>query len=288
MYPHRYLQLYNLQMLRHIILSAAVLAVSNSVAAQRWSWTRLNPNHVEDGTHIDFNSTHLSFFQPSGINISYLLDTLAPTQPPAKRGATASGWVSSFWSWGNAYTYFSGTWTVPPKPTNSSNQIIFFFNSLEGGVGGFSGTDILQPVLQWNNGVPGWTLACWYGNAAGYTEATPVPVNVGDTITGTISLSGLTWSILGYVNGVLRSSLTVNSLTIGLGQNTAQWVLEVYNMANCNEYPPSNALTFFVSSLKDTGIAATPSWTIPTANTNACNAAGFETNTNSVTLTWAS
>eukprot|EP00026_Physarum_polycephalum_P010860 Phypoly_transcript_11042.p1 GENE.Phypoly_transcript_11042~~Phypoly_transcript_11042.p1 ORF type:complete len:231 (+),score=13.25 Phypoly_transcript_11042:87-695(+) len=172
-------------------------------------WTRLNPHIVEDGTHIEKNGTHLSFSMPSGkvehhriadFDTSHYQNHAHPRDEAhaMKRDSSASGWVSSFWSWGTSYSYFSAQWVVPQPPVHTQSNIVFFFNSFEGATPGGSGSDILQPVLQYNNGVAGWTLASWYGSGS-YTEATPVHVNVGDTIRGEISLTGGVW----YVKGML-------------------------------------------------------------------------------------
>lgn len=108
---------------------------------------------------------------------------------------------------------------MPPTPSVSTNNILFYFNSFENN----QYNDILQPVLQvyphtsslspllfpsllsfllmfifkLNNGVAGWTLASWYGSGSQFYHSTPAPVNPGDAITGVIELQGSTWNILG-------------------------------------------------------------------------------------------
>jgi len=255
------------------------------------SWTRLDPHVVPDGTRISKNATHLSFYAPDGSEEHFLRASLPKriiTSP--YQDTNASGWVSSFWSWGNSFTYITGQWTVPKPPTNNNKQIIFFFNSLEGATNGGSGSDILQPVLQFNNAVPGWTLASWYGDSNGYHESTAVPVNPGDTINGTVTLVNGVWYVYGYINGALKTTLSVDQSVFegGDAQNTAQWALEVYNMNTCDMYPPSNSLTLSHISLKDSGKEVTPSWSTPSANGKACNAGGSVQSSSEVTITWNS
>jgi len=279
----------------HTLLCFLVLC---NVAFGLVSWTRTNPHIVENGTHIEKNGTHLSFSMPSGRVEHHLIadfDTShyrreSSSSLTSKRGSSASGWVSSFWSWGTSYTYFSAQWVVPPPPVHTQSNIVFFFNSFEGKTSdGGSGSDILQPVLQYNNGVGGWTLASWYGSGS-YTEATPVAVNQGDTIKGIITLVNGVWNVQGYVNNALRSTLTIAQSAFNGGdvQNTAQWALEVYNMPDCSYYPPNNALTLSGIVLQDQGRGVVnPSFSVPSANSNGCNAGGYSSG-GALTITWQS
>eukprot|EP00026_Physarum_polycephalum_P005341 Phypoly_transcript_05373.p1 GENE.Phypoly_transcript_05373~~Phypoly_transcript_05373.p1 ORF type:complete len:519 (+),score=74.53 Phypoly_transcript_05373:144-1700(+) len=278
------------------------------------SWTRTNPHIVENGTHIEKNGTHLLFSMPSGrvehhrisdfdsshySSHSHAQPSDAAASRATKRDSSANGWVSSFWSWGTSYTYFLAQWTVPNAPIHTQTNIVFFFNSFEGKTSdGGSGSDILQPVLQYNNGVQGWTLASWYGSGS-YTESTPVAVKPGDTITGVISLDNGVWSVLGYVNGVLTTTLTIaqSAFNNGVAQNTAQWALEVYNMPDCTYYPPNDFLSLTDLVLKDQGaIVSNPSFSAPTTpKSTGCNAAGYLTTTpvasstsSILTITWQS
>jgi hypothetical protein len=116
----------------------------------------------------------------------------------------------------NKIKTFVASWTVPQRPVDQENQIIFIFNGLESvsalnAVGG-----ILQPVLQWTKS-DGWAVRNWYiradfdpaygdnsklppldqsasnYNTPGYqrdnrTYSTGVTVQTDDTITGTIVL----------------------------------------------------------------------------------------------------
>jgi len=188
------------------------------------------------------------------------------------------GWRSSAWSWGSSYTYFAATFTVPPAPSNTNGQCLFWFPSVQhegDGVG-----DILQPVLQYNcNGHPGWTMASWYG-ATEYISTDSIPVNPGNAITGAIILSNNVWFIesFHYLN---NTPITVLSVAPGSGhepyfqpQNTAQVALEVYGVDQCNKYPASNSFKWTGLALQDRGNWVTPNWG-PSNNPTSCGVSTY-------------
>jgi len=237
-------------------------------------WNRAAVQVVPDGTHIINDGTMLTFKDPNGAT-SYV-----QLQKESALHKRDSGWIASVWSYAN-FTDYTATWAVPPIPTSPSGQIIFFFNSFENG----AYNDILQPVLQYNNGVAGWTLASWYGAAGKYYESKPVPVSVGDAIHGVITLSGSIWSVLGYVNGVLQTTLTVSIASIG-PQANAQFAMEVYGISSCSQYPPSDKLMVSDILLKAGTSIVVPAWS-PSINPNSCKAAAMGTST-TATISWAS
>src|SRR5579863_3022529 len=81
-----------------------------------------------------------------------------------------------------SYGQLNATWLVPPAPTTSDGQTIYFFPGLEDLSNVVS---ILQPVLGWQNGQ--WSIASWNCCITGtIIESSPVNVNPGDTIYGTM------------------------------------------------------------------------------------------------------
>ena len=62
-------------------------------------------------------------------------------------------------------TLFSGEWTVPPAPTNTTNtttQTIFYFLGIQNDL---TNITILQPVLQWGQlGHKEWEIESYYAN----------------------------------------------------------------------------------------------------------------------------
>jgi len=256
------------------------LAVFVALAAASTSYgtlgSRLNPIRVENGTAFVRDDLGVYITEPN------TAERFVPTSAHYEHDKRFpdNGWQDSLWTYNN-YNYYSAFWTVPNVPTYNSGQILFFFNSLENS----AYNDILQPVLQFNNGVAGWTLASWYGVGNTYYESTPVAVNPGDTIQGLIGISGgNTWVIQGFVNGVFKTQLTVAYSTLG-AQANAQWALEVYNVQNCASYPPNNILTASNIVLGVNGYVSTPTWYLSTSTSNVCGVSGYGSS-NSATLTW--
>jgi hypothetical protein len=144
----------------------------------------------------------------------------------------------------SAYGFLSGLWTVPPAPGSNDGQTLYYFNGLEQSKNDVS---IIQPVLGWNSDYASeWGAASWnccYGN--GVWEATPVPVNSGDTILGYMfnnCSSGTktcgSWDIITWDLSTDGFSQLTGSSNLG---QTFNWafggVLEVYNIAQCSDYP---------------------------------------------------
>jgi len=220
---------------------------------------RRNAVQVSSGAHISRSKSGMSVAEPNGRLRFYPNQEKSASEKRGNINANG-GWVTSLWTYGTAFTYFTGSWFVPPTPTSTSDeQILFFFNSFED----TNETEILQPVLQWNNGLTGWNLACWYGGSAGYVHTTPVALNAGDLITGVIEQVGQTWNVSAYVNNSLTptASISVSFNTIVQLQPTAQWVLETYYINQCSDYPPSNFITLDYVTIKDNGsVVPNPLW----------------------------
>ena len=178
-----------------------------------------------------------------------------------------------------SFGILAATWTVPQTPLSSDDQILYLFPGLC--VYGCSSADpqetILQPVLGWNDPYarlgPVWSIASWnccYDGNNVYSQA--VPVNPGDTILGTIqstcgagTLSCSTWNIKTY-DETTGGSTSLDS-TPSYGQ-TFNWafagVLEVYNIAQCSDYPPNGQISFSGVYLTDNGFnqISNPGWTL--------------------------
>jgi hypothetical protein len=137
-------------------------------------------------------------------------------------------------------------WSVPPTPASNDGQTLFYFPGLED-INNV--VTIIQPVLGWNSDyLSAWGIASWNCCVNGTTvEATPQPVSPGDTILGYMfqtcaagTLSCSSWDIVTWdlQNGKFSELL----MTSSFGQ-TFNWafggVLEVYNIAQCSDYPTS-------------------------------------------------
>eukprot|EP01087_Luapelamoeba_hula_P024990 TRINITY_DN969_c0_g1_i1.p1 TRINITY_DN969_c0_g1~~TRINITY_DN969_c0_g1_i1.p1 ORF type:complete len:330 (-),score=53.04 TRINITY_DN969_c0_g1_i1:44-988(-) len=159
---------------------------------------------------------------------------------------------------------FDGDYVVPRSPASEGSQILFYFIGATNFKGG-SGETILQPVLQWNNGIRGWSFASWNCCPGGQThEATPfVGFGPGAVIYGGIDQSGSNWKILSSW-GSKRSTLDVANA--GRDFDWVDATLETYGVKSCPEFA-SGDMKFYNMRLKlSNGQGNTPSWktTAPT------------------------
>lgn len=189
---------------------------------------------------------------PAGLHI---LDTHTGTARglPAPEDAanvfseTGTAWIAyAGWSngSGSSITSFSTTWTVPPPPSQTDNQLIFLFNGIENFGANFG---ILQPVLQWGwseaGGEAAWMVASWYVTHDGTALHSPlVPVKPGDTLTGVMTLAGVnrtpgaqtSFDYHCVFDGLPATALNVRNI------NELYWcnqVLEAYRLTGCADYP---------------------------------------------------
>ena len=158
-----------------------------------------------------------------------------------------NGWVTfAYWEDGGSkpMSYFSTQWIVPSPPETKAGQTIFIFNGLTPDTSG----SILQPVLQWGPSAAGgdryWAIADWYvlGDSTSFIDDL-IPVNSGDTLTGLMTLLSNSNNKYNYKSAFLNkdstSGLEVDSTPL---LNFAFQTLEVYNIANCYEYPADTAV----------------------------------------------
>ncbi|MGB6473254.1 MAG: hypothetical protein WBF04_04155 [Candidatus Sulfotelmatobacter sp.] len=187
------------------------------------------------------------------------------------------------------YEQVYSEWEVPATPASNDGQTIYLFNGLEDINDVVS---IIQPVLGWNgNGLGGWSIASWNCCPSGTAnESTPESVNSGDHLEGyTFSNCSKgtktcgSWDVVAIdeQNGSFSQLLD----TPNEGQ-TFNWafggVLEVYNITQCSDYPPSDyagGIGFHNQSvLNDEYIAIkAPAWTISNVSgglTPQCNYGG--------------
>jgi len=248
---------------------------------------RLNARVVPSGTHFDVGNDTVSVTLPAGSSYTYARDlNYAKRVQEEERSGYSSGWVAAFWASGTNYNYFKADWVVPAAPNTVNSQILYIFNSLEPS----SGYGILQPVLQWNGGISGWSLSVWYDDNTGvYHQSTPVAVVGGDVIKGVITTSGSNWVIQGYVNYILVTSFTVSFASTHSTMPTAQMVLEVYDISTCDNYPITEYLTFNYLAIQDSGTYVYPTWTVEDVATDCGQGATvWGTSTNAVpVISWS-
>ena len=170
-----------------------------------------------------------------------------------------------------SYGELTATWTVPVGPTSSDGQTVYLFPGLEDYQDVVS---IIQPVLGWNADFgKAWGIASWNCCVSGTTwESSPVSVNAGDTILGTIkdtcsagTESCATWNVTSKDVSLGKSTTLGNTPSEGQTFNWAfAGALEVYNIVQCTDYPVLGSLTFSAVSLYDYNfdLISSPGWSI--------------------------
>jgi len=183
------------------------------------------------------------------------------------------GWLEAVYGYtSTSYYKIAATWPVPPAPTTNDGQVIYFYPAFEASNNGIS---ILQPVLQWGyDGAFGGT----YWQAAGWNfcingtpwYSTPINVNVGDTIQGTISPTCkpgqdycATWNVVskdlttGQETTLAKTPADGQIWNFGFGA-----VTEDYNILRCSDFPDDSQLTFTVHLYDQNGkVISNPNWT---------------------------
>jgi len=177
----------------------------------------------------------------------------------------SGGWVT--WaSWrnatGSAISSFSTSWVVPAPPAAPAGQLVYLFNGLQNA----TGSEILQPVLQWGSsgagGGPFWSIASWHVDSQGHAYCTPsTPVNPGDLLTGMMTMTGAfndgTHNYRCEFVGVAGTAL----MALGTPELTdAEETLEAYGVTAQAEYPGGPSTAMSQIDLQVGGNAAQPAW----------------------------
>jgi len=193
-----------------------------------------------------------------------ILNKPGPAVPTQDLAGLGGGWVTwATWvnATGSTISSFATTWKVPPPPTTQSGQLIYLFNALEDG----TGSVILQPVLQWGvSGAGGgnfWGVASWYVDSNHHAFCTPVtPVNVGDNLTGMITVAIQADASLNYTSqfaGIPGSALIAQGLAELV---VATETLEVYGLTMSSDYPNAPMTPMAAIDLQIAGNPAPLNW----------------------------
>jgi hypothetical protein len=256
--------------------------------------------HRPDGSSLQFGPCRYPHFRPSGepVNGTKRAHNTTVEQSPEAPPEIGHSWIES--SWVNTNTSYGeevSNWTVPPAPLTQDGQTVYFFPGFEG-VGGDD--TILQPVIGWFGGE--WTAASWNCCVSGTAEHSAlIKVNPGDAILGTMVMTcaaGTTncasWDITTLDQTLNESTELSNSSSEGETYNWATGgALEVYNIAQCLDYPPNASLTI-TSQLYDVNMTliSDPNWTVQNYFLNSnpplqpqCNY-GVKTTATTTTLTY--
>lgn len=201
------------------------------------------------------------------------------------------GWVESIYArlpLAGSISYLRADMFVPAAARHASGSVNFFFPGAQGLQDTGEHYTILQPVLQWNNGLAGWSIASWNCCVDGNVNAGDFKaVAVGHRIQGLMIGSGCS-TATGVCQSWLISTLDVDSGESSLlnttGYNQAfNWafgaVLEVYGVASCDDLSATGYMTFNDIRLKDVADQPiVPTWLTGHASSSvACNYGAFST-----------
>ena len=136
--------------------------------------------------------------------------------------AVVPGGGFGYASWTNTgsspISSFNATWKVPPIPATNHDQIIYIFLAF----GPASRNSILESVLQYGRSVTGggsyWSVAWWYVTRKGIYYTSAVPVSVGDSLKGVITLTGTNGGSYNYLASF--HNITGTQLAVGAEQLT--------------------------------------------------------------------
>ena len=199
------------------------------------------------------------------------------------------------WDWVEDVTDFystnlgeqSSTWVVPSNPTSHDGQTDYFFP----GIG-----NIMQPVLGWGaDYATGWGIASWVCCSPA-AESAAIPVKAGDQITGTTTQT-CSWGSSSCGTWIVSTTDVTTGQTTTLGAEPTQGdqneaiggVLEVYNIAQCSDYP-ANGQIVFNSTFYDYNGNHVPNltWTGSASTTDSpqCNYSAKATSQSRIVLTF--
>jgi hypothetical protein len=189
---------------------------------------------------------------------------------PASAENAAEGWVLYAEGANAAVNSFSGNWTVPAAPSETSHdQTIYIWLGLQPKDGSGIGA-VLQPVLAWEQG--SWSVTNWFvtnGGGPGTQRAASYPVQEGDELTGTITQvssgdGSYTYSSTFAVNGEsLAAKYNLTNVTTTYPLAAPYIVLEAYNASSCADYPDATKVSFTDLDLKFVRGPQSAEWNAP-------------------------
>jgi len=172
---------------------------------------------------------------------------------------------------------FVSTYTIPGNPPTNNGQVLFYFIGMQDNA--YSAVNIIQPVLTWGNGSPGWNAASWCCCPKNITvESKTIPgLQAGQHLVGTIARQNAdTWMIDTKVVETGQNT----TLFAAVGDYLYDWAdvtLEVYNIVTCDQFA-TGPMTFSGLTLKDVQQQVlAPTWQI--TGSTLCN--GKETQSGS-------
>ena len=235
-----------------------------------------------DGTFDDIHVCAFPHYKATGEKV---IGDEAPAKTSTKEPTISHAWVEyASTTTSTSFGELVAEWNVPSTPTANNGQTVYLFPGMEDYA---DVVTIIQPVLGWNSDfASAWGIASWNCCKSGTVfEATPTRVNPGDTILGYMfdtcasgTLSCPTWDIVTYDLTLGKYSELLNTSSQGQTFNWAfAGALEVYNIAQCADYPPNGGSSFYdVSLYNDSfGLIANPNWGVTNASSGLTPQCGY-------------
>ncbi|KAJ7156756.1 hypothetical protein C8R46DRAFT_1040625 [Mycena filopes] len=192
------------------------------------------------------------------VSVNVKLATTPATPPEHTGWITYANWLNTSPS---PISVFNTSWTVPAAPSNYDGQTIFLFNAIEPG----AGDAIIQPVLQYGPSAAGgdayWAVATWYLYGPDVFHTPLLPVDVGQTLRGMISLLGQSGGTYDYNSQFTNIEGTSLSVTGAEQMAWATVTLEAYEITSSSDYPPG-ASSFYEISFAFSGLAPQVHWEV--------------------------
>ncbi|HTA91817.1 MAG TPA: hypothetical protein VK745_19680 [Polyangiaceae bacterium] len=276
------------------VCCAAATASAADGAADRHPSYLLSPSHKPAGVPADYVLTHNGFFHPScvvtvgsdevvgadlvirgrdgseharvapcayprydrhGVPVT---STSSAEPPPVHAAPVLYDGYILYYAYNGAVPVgptLTTDWTVPLAPKTVTDQDIAFFNDIVTTAGG---GDILQPVLDFNGEVRNhWAVEsehCCIANND--MQTTPVDVNAGDQIRGTVvgsncSADGVCQNWAVTTTDVTTGGTTTLNTTAptGVPNGVSPCALETYGVTSCDMFPASGEAVFVNNQL---------------------------------------
>ncbi len=158
--------------------------------------------NVPSGSQIDHQGNITKIYSSNDCVLTIIDDK--QKQDIKTPATSADPWIECAATDNINLTMFDALWNVPTSPPNS-NAIDFYFTGIQPA----DGSIIIQPVLQWNNIISGWSLSSWDYWNGGSVQSTPISVATGDPIHGNMTYSNGLWVISTWKEGSASSGTSI-------------------------------------------------------------------------------
>ena len=161
-----------------------------------------------------------------------------------------TGWIERSEDWSvDELWKFNAYWNTPsPPPSPDADTVDFLFSAICPA----SGSAIVQPVLEWNNGgTARWTGAAWYDVRGGdYYHSTRIDVSTSDTIRGVLLWNdGQKKWFINFQDLTKGTQTAITTDVIGDTNLAVFTTLEGYRIKN-DDYVPGDT-TFYSMVFED-------------------------------------